>query len=235
VQENIVFYCFSCNKLTKWNYNTLLAKTSLNMTKLEFLINLFVENFTIREAFNFINSKFISQSLSEKTIAKYFKLFSQIALHYYDEFHASTLLEGEIEIDETQMFKPKKSSAPSRSYVAKSIWLVGFKERNSGRFLIFPTRQRTEAIFIPLLLKHVKVQSKIYSDCFSIYVNNKKFLTESKLEQYGFIHQFINHKISFVNPIFTHIHTNTVERLWKTIKDHINSFAGGSKIKISCP
>ena len=36
--ENIVIYCFSCNKLTKWNYNTLLAKTSLNMTKIEFLI-----------------------------------------------------------------------------------------------------------------------------------------------------------------------------------------------------
>ena len=39
--------------------------------------------------------------------------------------------------------------------------------------------------------------------------------------QYGYIHKFINHKMWFVNEIFTDIHTNTAERLWRTIKDHI--------------
>jgi len=131
------------------------------------------------------------------------------------------MLEGEIELDESQLYQKKKSEAPGRPYVYDTIWLIGFRERHSQKFLIYPTVRRTEEVFIPLLLKHVKVKSLIYSDNFSTYVNNRVFPPESKLTQWGYRHKFVNHKIEFVNGIFKEIHTNTVERLWRTVKEHI--------------
>jgi len=139
--------------------------------------------------------------VSENTIAKYFKLFSQIALKYYQDEHTSVMLEGEIELDESQLYKPKKSEAPGRPYVYDTIWLIGFRERHSQKFLIYPTVRHTEEVFIPLLLKHAKVKSLIYSDNFSTYVNNRVFPPESKLTQWGYRHKFVNHKIEFVQLI----------------------------------
>jgi len=54
------------------------------------------------------------------------------------------LLEKEIEIDETYLFREKKSSAPHRPYKLSSIWLFGLKQRNNNKFLLIPLKQRTE-------------------------------------------------------------------------------------------
>jgi len=148
-------------------------------------------------------------------------MFSCIALQYYNEVHENCLLEGEIEIDETKLYKKKVSYAPARPYSYDDIWLIGFKERNSQRFLIFPTDDKGSSVFIPLLIVHVKLKSTIYTDGFSVYVNTRKFPHESKLQEFGFVHHFNEHKISFVNELFKEIHTNTIERLWRTLKTHI--------------
>lgn len=214
------FHCPTCNLFTIWNYDTLLSCMRISVSSLEILLHLFTENHAATTAHQIINADFIGLSISLNTVERYFRMFSQIALNYYTESHNSILLEGEVEIDETQLYREKKSFAPGRPYEFSNVWIIGFKERKTDRFLIFPTIKRTEAIFIPLLLSHVKLRSTIYTDCFSVYVNNKKFLPESKLQSLGYIHSFINHKISFVNQIFNNIHTNTIERLWRTLKEH---------------
>jgi hypothetical protein len=48
------------------------------------------------------------------------------------------MLEGDIEIDESHLFKEKKSSAPHRPYQLKSAWVFGMKKRNSSEFIIIP-------------------------------------------------------------------------------------------------
>ena len=42
-----------------------------------------------------------------------------------------------------------------------------------------------------------------------------------KLMCYGYIHKSINHKISFIDEIFKEIHTNNIDRLWRTVEEHI--------------
>ena len=74
----------------------------------------------------------------KKTVRRYFKIFSKICYQYYIEEHENTVLEGHVEIDETQLYRMKKSFARGRPYVYK-VRLIGFRERGSSRCLIFPT------------------------------------------------------------------------------------------------
>ena len=92
------------------------------------------------------------------------------------------LLEKEVEIDESHLFREKKSSTPHRQYKHGHIWLFGAKERNSSKFFIIALKNRTEATLIPIIRKHIKIGSTIYSDSFSVYVNNNR--KESKLQKY---------------------------------------------------
>ena len=39
--------------------------------------------------------------------------------------------------------------------------------------------------------------------------------------QYGYIHLFVNHSIQFVSVLSNIIHINTVERLWKGLKNYV--------------
>ena len=156
----------------------------------------------------------LDDSLNINTVKKYFTLFSRIALKYYQEEMNYMLLENEVEIDETHLFKEKKSSAPHRAYKMSSIWLFGMKERKTSKFVIIPLKRRTEENLMPIIRKHVKYKSTIYSDSFAVYVNNHK--KESKLAQYGFVHYFVNHKLEFVSQVSKEIHT--IERLWSQIK-----------------
>jgi len=60
------------------------------------------------------------------------------------------------------------------------------------------------------IVTHVKKHSTLYNDSYSAYVNHYKKI--------GYCHKFINHQAHFVSSIFEDIHTNTVERLWRTVK-----------------
>jgi len=87
--------------------------------------------------------------------------------------------------------------------------------------VVIPVENRTENNLHPLILKHVKVGSILYSDSFSSYINNVVFPKVSKLETYGYIHYCINHKQEFCSSAFSHIHTNNIENLWKILKESI--------------
>jgi ISXO2-like transposase domain len=80
----------------------------------------------------------------------------------------STFFEFEVEIDETQILKKKKSKAVARNYKSMSKWLFGIKERYSGNFIIVPISSRSESEIIPLITRYVKIGTQIYSDEYSV-------------------------------------------------------------------
>ena len=139
-------------------------------------------------------------------------------MHYQQKLR-STHLKGEIEIDETLLFKEKKTFVKKRRpYKLGSVWLLGSRQRGTKTFIIIPVVKRDEASLMSCILKYVNLESTIYTDSFSVYVNNRQFIKKSKLSDYGYKHQFLDHSVEFVSELFTHMHTNTVERLWKEIK-----------------
>jgi hypothetical protein len=53
-----------------------------------------------------------------------------------------------------------------------------------------------------------------------MYVNNRT--NESHIEGLGFEHFWIGHKEQWVHDIFTQIHTNNIERSWRSLKSYIS-------------
>ena len=188
------------------------------------LLILFLENKSPTQAFSSFNNPFFASSITKNTICKYFKLFGDIAFSFYQQKLRSTFESGEVEVDETVMFRIKKTRARrKRNCRLKSIWLLGMIERKEKKFIVVPITSRNESNLIVSLLKYVDCESTIYTDCYSVYVNNRRFPKVSRLIDYGFNHQFIDHSVEFVSEQFTHIHTNTIERLWKSIKTDLRN------------
>ena len=46
---------------------------------------------------------------------------------YYEKYLDTFMLEGQLELDETQLFKEKKTSACHRSYALKESWVFGIQ------------------------------------------------------------------------------------------------------------
>ena len=112
----------------------------------------------------------------------------------------------------------------ARPYELKAVWLLGLKERSSGFVLIFPILKRNKQKIMQIILRHVANQSIIYTDSFSVYVDNKSVPSRSKLSHYEYTHFFVNHRYQFVSKIFNGIHINSIEREWRTIKSLLKEY-----------
>jgi hypothetical protein len=199
-----------------WYHNSVLGNMNISFSQLEKLITIFLDNKSAKDAYDILGYDFVNEKLNIKTARRYFSIFSEITLNYYQQRLSTEMLDGDIELDETYLFKEKKSFAGHRAYKLRSVWLFGMRKRNSPNFLIIPMTSREESTIHLTILKHVKRYSKIYTDSFAAYVNNHTKL--SKLIQYDYNHVFVNHRIEFVSSLFSEIHTNRIENLWKLVK-----------------
>ena len=125
VQGCVMYLCNACQVLTNWSHETILQKSLLSHVQIEHLLTIFLDKKTPKEAENILEYYFVNEKVSLNSIQKYFTLFCQITLKYYEERMNFTLLEKEVEIDESHLFREKKSFAPHRNYKQSSIWIFG--------------------------------------------------------------------------------------------------------------
>ena len=81
-----------------------------------------------------------------------------------------------------------------------------YQSRTNVRFI--RVKNRTKEVLMKVIKKHVKQGSVIWTDEFASYKD---------LEKNGYIHQSVNHKKHYVDPI-TKGHTQGVERAWLDCK-----------------
>ena len=224
ISKNYYFYCFSCQVYTFWANDSILSKMSIPFTTFEKILFLYLENQPPSQAFDILHYDFVNEKVSNNTVLKYYSIFNQICISFYEEELNTKMLEGIIELDETHLFSEKKTHAISRSYALSSIWLVGMRKRGSKEFFIIPVEKRDETTLISIILRHIKRKSTIYTDSYSCYVNNNCYPKKSKLTEYKYIHSFVNHKYRFVSLVFEEVHTNTIESLWKNIKSDMGKW-----------
>ena len=229
ISNQLYFSCAQCGTKTLWSENTCLEKAKISITTIEKLIILFLDNHTVGEAHSVLHYHFVSEKININTVRHYFEIFCTIVYDTIHNYMNTTLLDGEVEIDETCLVKDKKSSAPHRRPKNSYQWLFGLKKRGSSEFVVHPVLKRDSANIIPLILKHAKVTSTIYSDCYSVYVNNNITPKSSNLIQYGYGHLFVNHKKEFVSALLNTVHTNSVERLWGEIKGYLKKMRSTKK------
>jgi len=117
------FYCNSCLLWVNWREKTPLAKSKIPYENIKKLLLLYIKNQSPTQAYASFETSFNGLSISKNTISKYFKFFGDIALSYYQHKLNSTLLNGEVEVDETVMFRSKKTRAKRyRKYKLQSNW-----------------------------------------------------------------------------------------------------------------
>lgn len=74
--------------------------------------------------------------VSRPTLRAYYWKLMQISYSFYNEKNEMTLLNDELELDETKIYKPKRSKARGRIYKSNSFWLFGIVERGKQNFFV---------------------------------------------------------------------------------------------------
>ena len=117
-----------------------------------------------------------------------------------------------VEIDETFFVKAKYN----RGRQLRQIWLFGGIERVSKRKFIVPLHQegqdRSARTLIPLIKKYIRPGSVIISDGWAAY---------NSVASEGYTHKVVNHSEEFVSASDPSVHTQTIERQWRNVKEWV--------------
>lgn len=118
-----------------------------------------------------------------------------------------------VEIDETLITRRKANVGR----VLTQIWLFGGIERESKKRVIVPLlapegERRDRATLVPIIKRFIKAGSIIFSDSWGAY---------NTLSAEGYTHHVVNHSEHFVDPTDKEIYTQTVERLWRDVKEWV--------------
>ena len=94
------------------------------------------------------------------------------------------------------------------------MWVFGGIERVSKKKFIVPLHKdgqdRSANTLIPLIKKFILPGSVIISDGWSAY---------NTIGNEGYTHKVVNHSENFVDPDDPSVHTQTIERLWRDVKE----------------
>ena len=126
-----------------------------------------------------------------------------------------------MEIDETVIVRRKFN----RGRVLKQLWLFGGIVRlNKRRFVVAlngPTDDKRNSVTLfPLIEKYIKLDSIIYNNAWPVY----KSISSLGLRYKHFV---INHSENSVTS--EEIHTQTIERFWRHLKEWIKQSSMKSK------
>ncbi|CAL4119845.1 unnamed protein product [Meganyctiphanes norvegica] len=114
-------------------------------------------------------------------------------------------VEFHVEIDESKFGRTKYH----RGRFTTGQWVFGGYCRETEEFFAVPVDRRDSATLLQVIKDRIAPGTTIISDCWAAY---------NCLSQEGYIHLTVNHTYNFVDPI-TGAHTNTIERLWRSIKE----------------
>ena len=217
------FQCNYCNSYQSEFSNTLFVGMKISLQKFFIILHYFISNQTPKTALEYFKISYKDAGVSLNTIKTYYRKFLFLMAKHVKSEMDQILFDNEVEIDETLVYKKKTRDSFGRPRKIK-IWIFGIKDHNSKKFVLYTLNQRTRAILLGKIIKHISLNCIIYSDSFSVYVNNRSIPKKNHLERFGYTHFFVNHQIQFVSNILSTIHINKVERMWRSLKKLIKDF-----------
>lgn len=122
-------------------------------------------------------------------------------------------VEREVEIDESHLFKRKYNRGNLLSF--QNIWIFGIFERGSKRVFVKRVDRRDSVTLLNIARCHILPSTTIYSDFwrgYSLLRNEYTVLS-------------VNHRETFVRGENNVIHTNNIERTWRTLKNQIRGIS----------
>jgi IS1 family transposase len=115
-----------------------------------------------------------------------------------------------VEIDGSNFGKRKYH----RGHHVQGQWIFGGVKRGTGRAFFVPVQDRTTETLTAVILAWIEPGTNLISDFWAAY---------HSLEQQGYTHQTVNHRIGFIDPD-TGTQTNTTESCWRRLKVFVNPF-----------
>jgi hypothetical protein len=151
---------------------------------------------------------------SKSTVADWANYASDISALYLSEASSRKIggPEATVEIDETQIFRNKNHAGRLTGEQARRKWLFGGICRETKETFFVLISDRSEATLMAALQAHVVAGTRIISDGWAAYRN---------IPSYGFPHEWVNHSENFLSPEDGDIHTQTIERAWRGVKENI--------------
>ena len=117
------------------------------------------------------------------------------------------------------VFKRKNNRGRLRTNQKHQVWVFGRIERKSKFTFAEIVSKRDENTLLNVIKKFILPGTTIYSDGWKSYQN---------LDQHNhYHHDFVNHSMNFLNPNDKNIHTQTIERKWRSLKDHLPKSSNG--------
>ena len=149
----------------------------------------------------------VEGNVSDHTVRSYYNLFRKILIDYDPLEIINEKLGENVEMDETHLYTFKHSKG--RIIAGQKYWVVGAISRETKQIKLLLTLQRSKPILNDFALNSIHLQSNVYTDCWRGY---------NDLSSLGYNHITINHSHFYVDPNDALRHTNTVERLWRSLK-----------------
>lgn len=117
-----------------------------------------------------------------------------------------------VEIDETKIMKRKNHQGRMLTAEEHGYWVFGGICRETKETFFSMVPDRSERTLVDMLLQNVHQGTTIISDCWRAYNN---------ISRHGYAHLTINHSENFLSPEDAKIHTQTIERAWRGLKENI--------------
>ncbi|KAF7697602.1 hypothetical protein CDIK_1574 [Cucumispora dikerogammari] len=90
----------------------------------------------------------------------------------------------------------------NKGRVVKTLWCSGKISRETKKIFVDLTIHKDMINFDKILVKHVELDTLIFTDHWSNYLN---------LSNIGYLHERVNHSRNFLNPDYKSIHTQSIE------------------------
>ncbi|KCZ81196.1 hypothetical protein H312_01406 [Anncaliia algerae PRA339] len=199
-----VGFVLKCSGKTCRSEKSIIKNSFFNnnkLSKLTFLAGAFIKNKPISMVIE-------DTGFNEKTVYKYFNYFRSKCAENLDFSNFQLGGQGiEVEIDETHLFTRKYHRG--NVLASESVWIFGIFERNSKRVYLEVVPRRDGATLYNILYTRLLPGTRVFSDSWRGYnIIRQNFEVSS-----------VNHRLSFVDPNDSNIHTNNIERLWRTLKN----------------
>lgn len=208
--------CNGCSKRRSVLHGSIFTRGHIEINKVIHLIYLWSVQTNV-------NAAAFEAIVSENTVTNYFQAFRQCAKEWWDE-KKQTPIGGPgmvVEVDESVITKRKYN----RGRIIPEVWVFGGVCRNTGQRFAKVVKNRTATTLEHYIFKHIQTGSEITSDGWRGYncIDNMPFP-----HPYA-AHNVVNHSLNFVDPMNPAIHTQTVERMWRELKDIKRRYQGVSE------
>jgi len=141
----------------------------------------------------------------KNTLNKLFSKLRRLCRKYYEDNYFLLGGDGYIINCDESVFRHKPKYHRGRP-TTQEFWVFGIVYASvvPSRGYMTLVKNRSVNTLLPIIKKHVKEGSVVYTDCWAAYDN---------INSIGLHHETVNHSLHFVNPK-TGLHTQFIESYW---------------------